>query len=138
MRGWVAFFGGCAVAVACGSTATNGTTGIHASDFDQSCTTVSDCISINEGTGCCLACQYAAINKADSAKYQAKVKELQSSCTTAKCAQPPCAAPQLGCTAGKCTSCVGACGPMDAGGGDAQSDAATDASLDGASDAAKD
>jgi hypothetical protein len=50
---------------------------IQASNYDQSCSTVSDCLAVDEGNACfsdCfLACRNAAINVKDAARYDADV-----------------------------------------------------------------
>ncbi|MBV9945931.1 MAG: hypothetical protein JOZ69_03695 [Myxococcales bacterium] len=77
---------------------------IHASDFDQSCASDSDCASVAEGNACpgsgthCW-CPSAAINKGALPSYQAEVAKLH---VVNVCAcvfvPPPC------CVAGKCQS----------------------------------
>ena len=113
--------------VGCNSSS-NSSVDIRASNYDQSCTQASDCMVISEGS-CCPQCAFAAISKAGSAAYQEDEKKRQASCMGAKCSLPPCAAPQVVCTGGKCGLCVGNC--FDSG---AQSDAASDAPSDAPKD----
>lgn len=108
------------VLVACGSSAPD----IRASDYDQTCTSASDCAVIQEGSGCC-GCGNAAINKKDLTRYQADAKRRREACGGKACAVD-CQISTPTCVAGTCSVChTSTCG----------SDAGTDASIDASSDA---
>jgi hypothetical protein len=53
---------------------------IHASDYDQSCSTASDCVVVAEGDSCnglfCVDCGNAAINVSAQAQYDENLKNL--------------------------------------------------------------
>jgi hypothetical protein len=97
----VAFTGWIAIASACSSSPPT----IKAADYDRTCTSVSDCEYIEEGSACCITCANAAINKKDDAKYQQAVAQRRSACGTTACPAIACDPAPLGCVAGRCTVC---------------------------------
>lgn len=117
------------VALAGCNSSGNSSVDIRASNYDQTCTQASDCMIISEGS-CCPQCAFAAISKAGAAAYQEDEKKRQAACVGAKCALPPCAAPELACMNGKCSLCLG--------GNCFDSGAQTDSGSDATSDAPKD
>jgi hypothetical protein len=72
---------------------------IRASDYDQSCTTDSDCMAVTEGNSCrpCFACPNAAINGRDLDRYQSDVAAATTVVNTCDCF-----APLACCHAGRC------------------------------------
>jgi hypothetical protein len=77
---------------------------IHASDYDQSCGTDSDCIGVQDGDACCLPCITAAINVKDQAKFDADANTLHAACGNQVCPAVDCSAPgQPTCSGGRCT-----------------------------------
>jgi hypothetical protein len=111
---------------------------IQASNYDQSCTTDSDCIGVGLGNVCfkCdIDCPNAAINRSAQAQYRTDV--AHSPANDADCGCPtypvgPC------CIGGMCqfgSQCLVADAAADTG-ADAATDAAADASAGDAADAA--
>src|SRR4051812_35861591 len=80
-----------------GATAGDASTSIQASDYDQTCTTRSDCVGIEEGSLCGCGALNAAINVHDLAKEQADAQERSAHC-----------APQSG-TCGAATATLPVC-----------------------------
>jgi hypothetical protein len=64
--------------VSCSSTSSSACGSIQASDYDQSCSTASDCVGVAEGDSCkglfCIDCANAAINVSAAAQYEAEFK----------------------------------------------------------------
>lgn len=85
-----------------------GNTTIHASEFDQSCSTASDCIAVKEGDVCACSCPSAAINESDVGKYQSKVVQLKSSCSGTQGCGVSCAQNHVECNASQCEVVQGA------------------------------
>lgn len=54
---------------------------IQASDYDQSCSTRSDCVAVAEGDSCkglfCVDCANAAINVSAQAEYEAALQSIK-------------------------------------------------------------
>jgi len=92
---------------------------LHASDYDQSCTTAADCVAMAEGNLCPCACSNAAIAKKDEAKEEADAQRARAQCVPVECGA--CAQSRTHCIAGKCAlevcDATGACPPeaSDAG-----------------------
>jgi hypothetical protein len=64
------------IASSCGDA---GVLNIKASNYDQSCTTASDCVAIGEGNACLqctVACPTAAISKSAQASYAADIAKV--------------------------------------------------------------
>jgi hypothetical protein len=97
-----------------GATVGASTPPIQASDYDQSCATATDCVSVQEGNVCDPAahqCANAAISKSAYDQYQADVAKALASCNNpGACGfeSPPC------CVAGKCQISTGSCPIADA------------------------
>jgi hypothetical protein len=90
--------------MACGGTTTGPDAGsgrkpIVASDYDQSCTSASDCVEIRTGDPCTSCCPTTAINVKDREKYLADLNAPICSTTTG-CT---CIAFTVVCQGGKCT-----------------------------------
>ena len=82
---------------------------IHASDYNQSCTTQSDCVSVREGSVCGCGCPSAAINKSDQTQYAADTGSLKAGCPspdTSACGVD-CAATTAVCTNQTCRLTTG-------------------------------
>jgi hypothetical protein len=94
--------------VACGGSGGDSGGGgtVLASSFDQSCSKASDCVPVYSGAVVCCggACDGAAINKSDEAKYEAAVMaaRAQLDCTGVPCSDIACAIPTATCESGKC------------------------------------
>jgi hypothetical protein len=76
---------------------------IQASDYDQSCTTDSDCVPIGEGNACLpctIACKTAVIGKAAEARYRADLGALLEASQRITC-HCPFSSPSC-CREGKC------------------------------------
>jgi hypothetical protein len=52
---------------------------VEVSEYDQSCEIGEDCIAVVDGDPCC-GCPNAAVNKSESARYQAEVAECSALC----------------------------------------------------------
>jgi hypothetical protein len=75
---------------------------IEASDYDQTCSTASDCVGVAEGDSCkglfCVDCANAAINVSAQAEYESALQSINGA--TGIC---PCPAnPTVACDAGVC------------------------------------
>jgi hypothetical protein len=71
---------------------------LNVDDYDRTCEDATDCVGIYVGDCDSCACDNAAINQSDLAKYQGDVTALE--CThDASC---KCATPAVSCKAGKC------------------------------------
>ncbi len=101
---------------------------IQASNYEQSCSTDSDCVAVGEGNACfpcALVCPNAAINVAAHAQYLADVAKTFAGSNSGTCVLS-CPANFGGCCrAGKCHADIQCATPADAA-----TDAAADASLD--------
>jgi hypothetical protein len=101
---------------------------VQASDYDQSCATDTDCVSVTEGNVChpsASQCPNAAISQSAFAQYQADVDKALTYCDDPSACgfvSPPC------CVGGKCQA-GGQC--SSAVPTDASADTGTDAVLDG-------
>ena len=89
--------GAATLLVACSTTCGS----IQAADYDQSCSTASDCVAVTEGNSCTSGifcnCTNAAINVSAQAEYEANLKTVG---TIALCPCPEGATPT--CDAGVC------------------------------------
>jgi hypothetical protein len=95
---------------------------INPADYNQGCVTSEDCIAVWVGDVCSCACNGAAINKSDQARYAADVQSRLSHCGPF----PGCGVcdqVRTTCMAGRCA--VIDCGAIcsDAGVGDGGPDA---------------
>lgn len=74
-----------AVPTAAGVVAACGAAAVDASDYDQSCTTASDCVFVEEletdGTVCRDSCTQALVNKREQARFEKDRAEALGSCT---------------------------------------------------------
>src|SRR5262249_6764888 len=58
---------------------------LHASDYDQTCTTAADCIVMTEGNICPCSCPNAAISKKDEAREEADTQRALAQCEHDEC-----------------------------------------------------
>ncbi len=72
---------------------------ISAASYNQACTVPDDCTPVLVGELCDCRCSYAAINKADQARYDADRARI--SCSGDKLCGP-CQQATATCTAGRC------------------------------------
>ncbi len=76
---------------------------IQASDYDQSCSTASNCVAVAEGDSCeglfCVDCANAAINVSAQAEYEPNLKSIGGA--TGICPCP--SGPTVTCDAGVCS-----------------------------------
>jgi len=103
---------------------------IQASNYDQSCTTNSDCIAVGEGNACYVCeieCTSAAINKSAESQYKADVAKTPAAEGGALCGCPaefgPC------CRGGTCHADLQCQNPLPVA--DAAADTGADAATDG-------
>jgi hypothetical protein len=77
---------------------------IQAAEYDQSCSTASDCVAVAEGDSCkglfCIDCANAAINVSAQAEYEATLQSIKG--PTAICPCPEGGGPTVICNAGVC------------------------------------
>ena len=104
---------------------------IHASDYDQSCGSDGDCLSVGEGNACdepcAFECPMATINASSLAAYNADVGRTPAAHVTSRCNCPSMAGGPGCCLGGVCQpflTCVGGkfaanveAGAIDAGAG---------------------
>lgn len=107
------------LAVACSSSSSSGGSPppLVASDYDQSCTSSSDCTLIQVGDPCgCIGCSFDAINVKDEGKYETDVGARRKACTTEQpCPGLACVCRQAACVANKCAAEACGAGATDAG-----------------------
>ena len=105
--------------VACSSSSGSAPAQIHASDYDQRCTTASDCVVVNDGDVCgCQGCGTAAVSQSAAMQYQADYQKLRSACgPSGPCPALLCVVTIATCSAGTCQVCHtnGCAGAADAG-----------------------
>jgi hypothetical protein len=94
-------FGAAGLLASCGNTC--GT--IQASNYDQSCSSASDCVGVAEGDSCkgifCVDCVNAAVNVSAEPQYEADLKNKTAGGLGLVC---PCPAdPPVTCKAGVCS-----------------------------------
>jgi len=85
--------------------ACSGSSILNASDYDQSCSTSSDCVPVFQGDVACCGggCANAAINKGALAQYDADYSEAVKVCgVNASCLQFHCPAITAECQGGRC------------------------------------
>lgn len=89
---------------ACSTTSSSASPAVHASQFNQRCTSDLDCMAIFDGAGCCGGCPNAAINKADQASYEQADKARTACNPVPPCVPLECAGVIVTCQAGICGS----------------------------------
>jgi hypothetical protein len=79
---------------------------VVASDYDRSCATDDDCVTVGEVPQCppaaCNSCGSAAINKLDSARYQSAFSRAIANLPTSERCNCPCEVDFAICRAGQC------------------------------------
>jgi hypothetical protein len=90
------------------ATPEGGSCSIRAADYDQSCTSDSDCVGVHEGTSCaCTNCINAAIGTTSESEYNSAFVRAFPNSGDCPCAAPPPAY----CNNGDCAVCLsGSCG----------------------------
>jgi hypothetical protein len=107
----------CHAGYLCSSDAACHGTVIRASDYDQSCTTASDCVAVQEGDTCTDECgicfAHAAINQGALEHYRADLRATIAAGKSVQWFQCPCPSrtPQPCCQAGRCAAGIG-CEPL--------------------------
>ncbi len=76
---------------------------VQAADYDQSCSSASDCVGVSVGNFCdasaCTNCVNAAINVAAQSQYQADFNARKGATRLCPCAAPP----AVSCKVGVCS-----------------------------------
>src|SRR5215472_8320315 len=108
-------------AAACSSSSSSspssGPPPIRATDYNQSCQTVADCVLINQGDVCgCPGCGNAAINASDQSRYESDYNSRKQLCGPPQACPASCMLVYPTCVGGKCGVCgTPGCNASDGG-----------------------
>ncbi|MCC6898609.1 MAG: hypothetical protein IT377_06520 [Polyangiaceae bacterium] len=77
-------------------------TTMRTSDFDQSCTSDSQCVAVFEGDSCNVCCNDGAINGRDQRRYEQELERARSACGDEIMECEPCMQSTAVCQRGRC------------------------------------
>ncbi|NOU27432.1 MAG: hypothetical protein HOO96_05935 [Polyangiaceae bacterium] len=78
-----------------------GSSSLAADDYDQSCSTADDCVTVLTGDQCDCACESGSINKRESARYASDAAKAKGRSCDKQCSPCP-ALPVAVCNSGTC------------------------------------